>query len=146
METQEHEHDARVSDKRKEPEQRDQDLHVPITIKPACKITVFDASSTGLSDQELSASTWFKGLCVFMWSRSAKITVLGTVTYRQGRRYTDLSKANEFQLIFARFSLPDQPEVAPEQLPHWFTPADMTYIQDEPSDTNSPMQEFAHCN
>lgn len=143
--TQKHKHDASVSDKRKEPE-TDQNLDVPITNSPACKIALFDVSSTGLSDDELSGSPWVLDLCVFMWSRSENKTVLGTVTYRQGRRYTDLSKANEFQLIFARLSLPDQPQFALEQLPHWFTLADMTYIQKEPSDTNSPMQEFAHCN
>ena len=145
VDTHEHKVDARVSEKRKAPGS-DRDSDVPITNTPACKIAVFDGSSSGLSDQELSGSPWVQDLMVFMWSKSENTTVMGTAMYRQGRRYTDLSKANEFQLIFARFSLPDQPEVAPEHLPHWFTPADMTYIQEEPSDTNLPMEEFAHCN
>ena len=141
---------AVVSDKK-----RDRDSDVTSTNPSASKIAksssglsdqvLFDKSSSGLSDQELSGSPWVQDLMVFMWSKSENKTVLGTAVYRQGRRYTDLPKAIEFQLIFARFSEPDQPEVAPEQLAHWFTPADMTYIQKEPVDANSPMQEFAHC-
>jgi len=145
VDTHEHKVFAGVSDKRKAPGS-DRDSDVPITNTSACKIAVFDGSSSGLSDQELSGSPWVQDLMVFMWSKSENTTVMGTAMYRQGRRYTDLSKANEFQLIFARFSEPDQPEVAPEQLSHWFTPADMTYIQKEPVDADSPMQEFAHCN
>lgn len=143
--TQEPKHVARVSHKRKEPE-TDQNLDVPVTNTPACKIVVFDARSTGLSEEELSGSPWVQDLMVFMWSKSENTTVMGTATYRQGRRYSDKSKANEFQLKFAPFSGEDQPEVAPEQLSHWFTSAEIAYIQKEPSDTNSPMQEFAHCN
>ena len=69
--------------------------------------------------------------------------IQGRVQYRQGRRYSDNSKPNEYQLTFTPMAMSD---VAPEDLQHWYTPDDMLYVKDKKhiQDTK-PMEEFACC-
>ena len=112
------------------------------------KISCFDASDTGLDKKEFDASPWILDFMAIMFFVKDKRTIVGSCTYRNGRRYSDNSRANEYQLTF-KTSQEDMtpPEFyAGEELEHWFTEEDIAYISDIQRTTESePLSEFAWC-
>ena len=53
------------------------------------KISCFDASDTGLDKKEFDASPWILDFMAIMFFVKDKRTIVGSCTYRNGRRYSD---------------------------------------------------------
>jgi len=112
------------------------------------KISCFDASDTGLDQKDFEASPWVQDFLAIMFLVKNQTIIVGSCTYRNGRRYSDNSRANEYQLTFKTSEEDIKPPefYVGEELEHWFTEADIAYICDPQRATESePLSEFAWC-
>jgi len=112
------------------------------------KISCFDASNTGLDQKDFETSPWVQDFLAIMFLVKNQTIIVGSCTYRNGRRYSDNSRANEYQLTFKTSEEDMKPPefYAGEELEHWFTEADIAYISDLQRTTESePLSEFAWC-